>query len=277
MIGLMFFTSCDQNAFNEIMEQKPEVSFVSEEGFIGSSTSVYVGTVLNFKVRVAPNSGSEAELAHFDFSITDLTGATVFNENPEFTDPTGENFFTWNFTPEAASAYTVTATVTDKNGKSNVAYVVVDYVQPVVEGIGTFYGKMDIIGHIKSNTISNIPPYDEDYNFEDLDMKVILGNNNQGKVNVTMEIDGNPVTLYATMEGNNLVFDPFHFFKEIELSPQNVILDLVMNMTGVLDGDNLTLGGDCAGSGSTQIILVTFTVNMTGTIQGNLEKQAEQK
>lgn len=277
VIGLMTFASCDQEVIDDIMAQKPTIEFMAEEGFIASNTSVYVGTELNFKVKVAPNSGSESELAHLDFSITDLTGATVFNQNPEFTNPNGENVFVWSFTPETPSTYVVTATLTDKANKVNIVKVVVDCVQEITEGIGTFTGKLDILGHITSNTISNIPPYDEDYNLENLDMKVVLGNNVNGKVNVSMEIDGTPVTLYATMEGNNLVFDPFHFYKEIELTPQNVILDLVMNMTGVLDGDNLTLGGNCAGSGSTQIIVVTFTVNMTGTIQGNLVKQAEQE
>lgn len=274
-MGLMFFASCDSEVINEIMEQKPTVELVSEEGFISSNTSVYVGTELNFKVKVAPNSGSESPLAHFDFSITNASGTTVFNENPEFTDPSGENIFTFSYTPNVASTYIVTATVTDEAGKANVDGVTIDYVEPVVEGIGTFEGLMTINGHITSNSVQNLPAYDEDYDINDLPIQIVLGTNDEGKINATLDIDGTPVTLYATQDGDNLVFDEFHFNREIELMPQNVVLDLIINMTGVMDGDNLTLSGTCSGAGSTTIVVVVFEVNLEGTLTGELQKVAE--
>ena len=272
VIGLMTFASCTPEAIDDLLAQKPTVEFVSEAGFTSISTSFYVGDTIYFKVKVAPNSGSQSELDHFDFSITTKEGATVVNENPEIIDPAGDNFFTFSFAPEAADNYTVTATITDKAKKANVAAIIIDYVQPIVEGIGTFEGTVNINGHITSNAIQNIPPYDEDYDITDLPLHLVLGTNVEGKINATMEIDGNPVTLYATQDGENLVFDQFHFYKEIELMPQNVTLDLTMNMTGVLHEDTLTLSGDCTGNGSTTIILAVFNVDMTGVIEGTLNK-----
>lgn len=275
VIGLMTFASCTQEVIDDILAQKPTVEFVSEDGFTSTSTSFYVGESINFKVKVAPNSGSQSELDHFDFSITTKEGTVVFNQNPEITDPAGENYFTFSFAPEVADNYTVTATITDKAKKANVAAIIIDYVQPVVEGIGTFDGMVNINGHITSNSVQNFPPYDEDYDITDIPLHLVLGTNVEGKINATLEIDGNPVTLYATQDGENLIFDQFHFYKEIELTPQNVTLDLTMNMTGVMHDDTLTLSGECAGNGSTTILVVVFQVDMTGTIEGTLNKVVE--
>ena len=274
VIGLMTFASCTQEQINEIMEQKPEVAFVSEEGFISGNTSVYVGTELNFKVRVAPNSGSESELAHFDFSITDLTGATVFNENPTFTDPNGENVFEFNFTPEVASTYAVTATITDKAGKANIATVVVDYVQPVVEGLGTFTGIININGHVATNEVVGYT-YNDDYNMENLETTITLGAvGEDNRISATLDIDGSPVTLYGTMENNTITFDEFHFNKTITIT-LDITLDLAMNITGVIENDVLTLSGTANGSGKTQVLLVVVEANYEGTVDGTLNKVVE--
>ena len=274
VIGLMTFASCTQEVIDDIMAQKPVVEFVTEEGMVSTNTSIYLGEELNFKVKVAPNSGSESQLAHFDFSITDLTGATVFNQNPEFTDPTTENFFEFTFTPEAASTYAVTATVTDQAGKANVATVVVDCVEPVLEGLGTFNGTIDIIGHVTTNEVVGYT-YDGDYNMEGLVTTLTLGTvDENNRVSATLEIDGTPVTLYGTMTEGTITFDEFHFNKTITITV-DVTLDLVMNMTGVIENDVLTLSGTATGAGSTMVIVLQVTADYNGTISGTLEKVVE--
>ena len=274
VVGLMTFASCTQEVIDDIMAQKPEVEFVTGEGLVSANTSIYLGEELNFKVRVAPNSGSESELAHFDFSITDLTGATVFNQNPEFTNAAGENTFEFTFTPQAASTYAVIATVTDKAGKANVAKVVVDCVEPVLEGLGTFTGEIDILGHVSTNEVIGYT-YDNDYNMEGLATILTLGAiDENNRVSATLEIDGTPVTLYGTMVEGTITFDEFHFNKTISITV-DVTLDLVMNMTGVLQDDVLTLSGTAIGAGSTMVTVLQITANYNGTIEGSLEKVAE--
>ena len=274
VVGLMTFASCTQEVIDDIMAQKPEVEFVTGEGLVSANTSIYLGEELNFKVRVAPNSGSESELAHFDFSITDLTGATVFNQNPEFTNAAGENTFEFTFTPQAASTYAVIATVTDKAGKANVAKVVVDCVEPVLEGLGTFTGEIDILGHVSTNEVIGYT-YDNDYNMEGLATILTLGAiDENNRVSATLEIDGTPVTLYGTMVEGIITFDEFHFNKTISITV-DVTLDLVMNMTGVLQDDVLTLSGTAIGAGSTMVTVLQITANYNGTIEGSLEKVAE--
>ena len=274
VVGLMTFASCTQEVIDDIMAQKPVAEFVAGDGLISVNTSVYLGETLNFKVKVAPNSGSESELAHFDFSITNLTGATVFNENPEITNPTGENFFEFAYTPTAASTYAVTATVTDKAGKANVVNVVVDCVEPVIEGLGTFAGAIDILGHVTTNEVVGYT-YDADYNMEQLATTLTLGVvDENNRVSATLEIDGTPVTLYGTLAEGTITFDEFHFNKTISITV-DVTLDLVMNMTGVLADDVLTLSGTAAGTGSTMVLVAQVTANYEGTVNGTLNKVAE--
>ena len=271
VIGLMTLASCTQEQIDEIMAQKPVVEFVSGDGLISGDNSYYLGTELNFKVKVAPNSGSESPLVNFDFSITDLTGATVFNSKPEFTDPNGENLFEFSFTPETASTYTVTATLTDQANKVNIATAVINIAQPVVAEMGTFNGTLSIMGHVTTNEVQG-QSYDQDENFENLPVTIALGAiDENNRVSATIEIEGTPVTIYGTMVENTITFDEFHFHKTISLIV-DITLDLLMNITGTLENDVLTLSGTANGTGSAMVILVQLTANYQGTIEGTLEK-----
>lgn len=230
VIGLMFFASCTQEVIDDLMSQKPTIEFVAEEGYISGNTGMYLGNEMNFKVKVAPNSGSEAALSHFDFSVTDLSGDTYYNDNPEITKPNEENIFEYNLIPNYPSTFVVTASITDVNGKVNLIKVVVDYVQPVVEGIGTFSGNININGHITSNEVMG-QSYDQDYNLENLATTLVLGAvSEENRVSATLEIDGTPVTLYGTMVDGTITFDEFQFNKTITLILE-VTLNLTMNMT----------------------------------------------
>ena len=275
VIGLMFFASCTQEQIDDIMAQKPTLEFVAGEGYITGNTSLYLGETLNFKVKAAPNSGSQSELAHLDFSITDITGATVFNSNPEITDPSGENIFEFSFTPEVASTYAVTVEVTDKANKANIITAVIDCVQPVVEGLGTFTGLINITGHVTTNEVQGYA-YDDDYNIEEIVTTITMGVvGDDNRVSATLDIDGTPVTLYGTMAEGNITFDEFHFNRTINLIV-DINLDLVMNMTGTLENDVLTLTGTAAGTGTAMFLFVALQANYQGVVDGTLVKVAEE-
>lgn len=272
IIGMMFFASCTQEQIDEVMAQKPTVEFMSDEGLTSGDCSVYIGSTLNFKVMFAPNSGSESPIVNFDYSITNLDGVVVFNEKPEITDPSGENYYEMSFTPEEASTYAITATVTDEAGKVNVAKIIANFAQPTVAEIGVFSGTININGHVTTNEVAGYT-YDDDYNMEGLATTITLGAlDDNNRVSATIEIDGTPVTLYGTMEENNITFDQFHFHKTINITVE-VTIDLAMDLTGVLQDDILTLSGTAAGSGSTMVIFVEFTANYEGTVEGALQKE----
>ncbi|MBO7083252.1 MAG: hypothetical protein J6W30_05350 [Bacteroidales bacterium] len=274
VIGMMFFASCDPEVMEEILEQKPEVSFVSEEGYISGNSSILIGTELKFKVAIAPNSGSLSELVSFDFSIANASGNIVYSRNPEIIDPSNENIYVFDDLPElSASTYTVTATVTDAADKANVATVIVDYVLPIEEGLGTFVGTMNIQGHLSTNEIAGQEAYNLDTIIPDIPVTMVLGalddNNN---VRGTFYVEDTPVSLYGTMENNVITFDEFHFYKVINLYV-DVQLEYAMNITGVLNNDNISLGGTAFGTGQTQILLAVLQVTLDGNMDGVLEKE----
>ena len=274
VIGLMFFASCTQEVIDDIMAQKPFVEFVSGNDYISNNTGLYVGDTLNFKVKVSPNTSSQSPLVSFDFSVTDLTGATYFSDNASFDDPNGENYFEYSLTPGYASTFAVTATVTDEAGKKGIVNIVVDYVEPVAEGLGTFSGIINISGHITTNEVTGYT-YDDDYNMENLATTLTLGAvGESNRVSATLDIDGTPVTLYGTMDEGTITFDEFHFNKAINIVA-DITLDLAMNLTGVLENDVLTLSGPAVGSGKTQVAFWTLEANFEGTVDGSLEKVVE--
>jgi len=277
-IGLMFFTSCTQELIDNILAQKPTVEFVSGDDLISYNTGVYFGEPLNFEVKTAPNTSSMAMLSSFTFSLVDIEGNVVFNDNPDIDDPFDENYFEYTLTPENASTYLAIATVSDVNQKSEVDTVIVNYVKPVIEGIGTFEGTVNINGQYTTSEILG-NTYNEEHNFENVPVSLILGTvDEENGVSATLDVEGIPVTIYGVMNDNIVTFDNYHFSKALPISISGiditaVMLDLVINMTGTLDNDVLTLNGNVTGSGKAMTNLaIILRANYTGTIEGSLNK-----
>ena len=280
-VGLMTFASCN---FEEMMKQKPEVNFVTEEGYFAGNTNVYLGTELKFKVTIAPNEGSESPLAHVDIAITDLTGTTVFpdastNGNPTIADPYGENTLEWSYTPTVPSTYTLTFKVSDEAGKINVKTIAISVVQPVEAVHGRFKGELDIQGHLKSNEVAGFQAYDQDYEFKDVPFTISLGATNDQRIIATFDIEGFPVTLEGNLEGSiedgTITFDHFHFNKTINLFV-DVTLDLTMDVTSIIEGETITVSGTAAGTGTASVSYASLNVEMTNcVINGTLNKLAE--
>lgn len=278
VIGLMFMASCTQEQINNLLAQKPTVEFVAGEGFISNNTGVYFGEPLNFKVKAAPNSGSGAELSSFKFTLVDKEGNSAYYDSPDIDYPTEENYFEYSVTPETASTFLAIATVTDANKKSAVDTVVVNYVKPVIEGIGTFEGPVNINGSYSTNEILN-NSYQGEYNFENVNVSLILGTvDEENGVSATLDIEGVPVTIYGTNNEGVVTFDPYNINMAMPISISgiditSVMLDLTINMTGTLVDDVLTLNGTGNGTGSADTGLgIVLRANYSGTIEGSLTK-----
>lgn len=278
VIGLMFMASCTQEQINNLLAQKPTVEFVEGDGLISHNTGVYFGQPLNFIVMAAPNSGSGAELSTFKFALVDAEGTSAYYDNPDIDYPTEENYFPYSITPEIASTYLAIATITDANKKSAVDTVVVNYVKPVVEGIGTFEGPLNINGSYSTNEVLN-NSYQGEYNFENVNISLILGTvDEENGVSATLDIDGVPVTLYGTNNEGVVTFAPYNINMAMPISISgiditSVMLDLTINMTGTLVDDVLTLNGTGNGTGSADTGLgIVLRANYSGTIEGSLTK-----
>lgn len=275
IIGVMFFASCTQEQIDEIMAQKPVVEFMAEEGFISKNCEATIGDVLNFKVKIAPNKGSEASLNSFTFTIMDLNGSIVWEEEPEITNPDGETIFTESYTPgENPTTFTVTATVKDAYGKMNAAVVIVDYVQPVEAELGVFKGTVNLNGTLESDTVfHNLP-----VRLNDLETTITLGSlGTDNKVSAAIVIDGTQVTRQGHLENNVITFDEFNLNNQTVSVPvgsfeYEIQLNLTINMTGTLDNDVMTLDGVVTGTSNVNLFAFISHVTMEGSIAGELQK-----
>lgn len=276
VIGLMFFASCTQEQINEIMEQKPTVAFIAEAGFISSNTSAYVGDSLNFKFKVAPNSGSESELVSLTFVVVG-NGTELVNENIEIAEPTGENIYVRTVVPTVANTYAVTVTVKDAAGKMNAAAVSVDYVEPTVAELGVYSGDLTLTGHVVTDQLILGQQLDQDIDTVTLPTVITMGSvGEDNRIRATFEIDGSPVSLYCTKDGNNLTFDPFQLNHTITVFT-DINLALTVNATAVLNEEEGTLDvtADATGTGTLTIPLMNPLIDFNGNIQGILNVVAE--
>lgn len=272
VIGLTFFASCDPNVINDLMGQKPTVEFVEAEGYISSNSSFELGTPLIFQVKITPNQSTQSPLTRLDFDITSADGVSVFHDAPTITDPTGENIFTFSFTPETTSLYAITATLKDEAGKLSVAAITVDYVESIVEEIGTFKGKLNINGRIVSDEPIFGNQLNDTIEIKDIVTEITMGYTANGKVRVSLNIDGTPVSVYCTQDGNTFVFDPFVFTTKVTVIAE-INLELTANITGVIEGDAITIHGATHGSGRANIPATNITVTLDGELNGTLDKE----
>lgn len=274
VIGMMFFASCDPDALNQIMEQLPEVEFVNDTNYISGSTSAWVGEEVHFQIRVEPNGSSQSPIASVHFAVHNaLNGNAVKTYDPEITNPNGENFIDVSFVTNEAAPYEVTVEVKDQAGKLNAAELTIDYVEHIVNVLGKYKGNVEIAGHVKTDKPILGNTIDEDYTTGKLLTEIVLGQlAEDNRAVATFEIDGRPVSLYCTKNGNELVFDEFKFNRLITLVCP-IYLNITVNATATLDEGKMTLTGTANGNGAAiGAQFVSITATLTGNINGELNE-----
>lgn len=270
IIGLMFFASCDP----ELLEQKPEVQFVEGEGFYTHNIGVRLGTELKFKVRVAPNSGSESELKSVEFIITNANNERVFEEHPVIENPAAETDFVFSYTPNKLSAYTVTVNVADEAGKTNIAAIVVGCFENVQAGeFGAFRGDMDLHGYVSSNEIAGHETYQhEEVEVNDVPVTVTLGEVDGDNIHIGLDVEDSYVALWGKWENNTVTILNIDFYKAINLFV-SVSVHFNTNITGVIENDVMTLSGTAEGNGTAQVVAAKLEVSFEeGSLEGELQK-----
>lgn len=280
VIGMMFFASCDPNAINDILEQKPTVEFVSGDNLVSDFSGFWVNTELHFQFKLAPNATSKSPITSFHFAIHDMNGQLIMSDEDatKITNPDGETIIEEVFVKDVPSTYTVKVSVKDAAGKESTAGFAVDYVLPIVSVLGTYQGNVVLAGHVKTDKAVAGYSLDDDYTTGNLPTTVVLGElGENNRVSATFEIDGRPVTLYCTKNDNTLNIDEFHFDRSVPVEGSNasVLLDIkIKNGTAVLSEGTMTLTGNVEGTGTvTGIQYLNVTATATGTINGELQEQ----
>lgn len=270
LIGVLFFASCEEQNFDDILAQKPSIAFLSGEGYCSQDGNYYVDTVLNFKVQATPNATSEAPLYGFNFSIDDLNGHNLVDTS--FTVDTDTLLFTRSFQTQKAGVYIVTATVTDTAGKINSAELKISLVDPTANEIAKYAGYVSIVGDITFDT-TTMP--DQHVAQDSIPTLISLNRGTQeNEVVAVVGIEGTPYPVTCIQEGNQLSFESFHITRT--LPGANVELDMVISMSGTLEGDQLTVNGPVTGTGDLNLFIMVLHADMTGQIDGVLEKVEEE-
>ena len=270
IIGMMFFASCNPDAIDDLLKQKPTVEFVSGDDLVSDFSGFWVGTELHFQIMVAPNATSQSAIQSVHFAIHDLNGNAAYTDDPEITNPNGETVIDETFVSQVPSTYTVSALVKDAAGRENTVVFTVDYVEPIQAVIGKFGGNVVIKGHVKADQTLGTYSLDDDFETEELYSEVVLGTIEGDRVLATFEIDGRPVSLHCTQNDNTFTFDEFHFNRAIPVSNLGVRLDITVNATATLEDGVFTLAGTSTGIGAiTGISLLNATATLSnGTIDG---------
>ena len=268
-LGFLFFTSCDPESFNELLEQQPSIEFVEADGYAMNNSTVYADTEISFKVAMKVNMTSNSPLKSLTFTITDTNGFVVFEERDDLSGNNSDAIeIVKRFTPEYATTLSVTATVEDQVGKRNTAGMTVTCIAPPAddEFIGNFAGRINI----HANIISDNPQLDgQQYESDSLYAEITLHCNQNNAAQATFILDDTEVILTGKRTDNKFVFDNFQYNTTATLV---VDIDLCLNivMTGLLEGNTLTISGDAIGTGSTLFNLITADLN--GNIEGVLER-----
>lgn len=271
LLGVLFFTSCDPESFGELLEQKPNIVFIEDEGYAMNNSTVYTGSELRFKIKAWPNETSGKPLKTYLFVINDSNGNIIHQDTRDLTgSDTEEMEFLETFVPKMTTTLEITATVTDEVGKKNTAAMVITTVLPPTqdEVIGTFFGNIKINCDVTSDT----PAIDG--NQVDIEEKgeIKLSANADNQAQASFTIDDTEIILTGVRDGDKFTFNQFEYTTVVSLV-MDIDIVLHINMTGVLDGDHLIVTGDAEGQGSTLFNMVQAT--LLGNIEGDLTRVEE--
>ena len=271
LIGILFFASCEEQNFDDILSQKPSVAFLSGEDYCYENGNYYVGTELQFKIQATPNSHSEAALLGFNFSIDDASNHNLADTS--FSVDTDTVLFISSFQFVEAGTYVVSATVTDTAGKINTAELLISIIDPTADEIAKYSGYVNIVGDIvyDSTTIQ-----DQHVVQDSMPTTISLNHGSQeNEVVAIVGIEGTPYPVSCVQEGNQISFDSFHITRT--LPGANLELDIVISMVGTLEDDVLTIEGPVTGTGDLNLFILAIHADMTGRIDGVLQKVEDEE
>lgn len=270
-IGVLFFVGCEGQNLDDVIAQKPAIAFLSGDGYCSQDGNYYVGTELQFKVQATPNSNSEAPLLGFNFSIADVGGHTLVDTS--MTVEADTLLFTSSFQTEKEGVYIVTATVTDTAGKINAAELTISMINPESDKIADYIGYVSIVGDVVFDS-ANIQ--DQHVAQDSILTQITLNHGSEeNEVVAVVGIEGTPYPVSCIQEGNTISFESFHITRT--LPGANVELDMVISMTGTLDGDQLAIEGPVTGTGDLNLFIMVIHADMNGHIEGVLQKVEDEE
>lgn len=257
-IGLMFFASCKKGG--------PTITVVTDPGYACQNSEVFSGDPILVGFNVTGENLVQMTM------IAEQNGAAIYNDT-ETLDNVSSYSYTKYFTLDVTGAVTIRGTVTDASGRTATKSFDLNFNEkPNAKFIGHYEGDILYTGTGNLN-VSGQEPQNLEFNEEPFASVVdIEPGESIIEVIATISIDQQSSTVKGTVEGNKVTFEAINdtFYQ----SYQGVVVPIEMTyaITGVLNGDQLEISGTCSGHGEVNIVIISGTIDLDGTLGGSLTK-----
>lgn len=267
-IGLMLFASCKKDPIAPTINILADADCVSENAQVYSGDEIQVGF-----------TGTAENLTQIDVVISQdgtVLASLSDNMSGQKDEPVPPFTYKHAFTIEAVGIVTITGTATDANGlTASKSFNVIYEEKPYEKFLGTYEGNTLFTGIIRTQMQGQEPMEQEVTDFA-MPVKLSLsGGENPNEVQALWKMESQEMTVTGTVDGDKVSFEVVDFPYTFNYQYQQgfnipITFTVTYTINGTLNGEQLDLDGTCKGSGN--IILISATAEIDGTIGGSLTK-----
>lgn len=258
-IGLLFFASCKK-------ETQPTISIATGANYAGQGTELFADD----PVTVGFSAIGE-KLTKIEMNVSQ-NGMVIYTDAQSI-ENADTYLYVHSFTIDAVGTVTVSGIVTDAKGHTaTTSFDILYYEKPNAKFVGRYEGNALITGSYDIE-VTNMEPMHED--FENRPVAAIVemaAADNSNEVVATVTIDEETSTMTGIVEGNKVIFEAINSSYNMTYQGFSLPIDMTYNIIGTLNEGRLELSGDCKGDGSINMLFITGTIQMEGTVGGSLDK-----
>ena len=262
-IGLMLLASCKKDT-------QPTINVVSDPGYVSQNSEVFSGDQL----LVGFNATGE-NLIQITM-IAEQNGAAIFTHSETLENVASYSYIK-TFSLDVTGTVTIRGTVTDAKGNTAAkSFDIHMNEKPNAKFVGHYEGNILFTGTANLN-VSGMDPMNENLENEPFPTAIdITPGESIIEVLATININNQSNTVKGTVEGDKVVFeavnDTFTYNYDYQGFSVPIPLDMTYAITGLLNSDQLGISGTCKGNGEISLLIYTGTVELEGTLGGNLNK-----
>ncbi len=255
LVGLALMASCKKDI-------QPTITATA-----GSGTTLYAGD----SVTVGFTANGQA-LTKIEMNATQ--NGTVLHSHSTAVTPSADSYnYTHTFSIDAIGTVTVTGIVTDAKGnQATTSFDITCNEKPNAKFVGHYEGDALVSGSYDIE-ITNMNPIHEEFTDRPFTtLADIVAGENINEVTATIKINDQENTVNGTVEGNKVTFEAINDTYNIPYQGFQVPVSMTYNIVGTLSEGQLQLSGNCTGSGDVNLVFVSGTLALEGTVSGSLNK-----
>lgn len=258
-VGLMFFASCKKDI-------QPTINVATGSNYASQSTEVFSGD----QITVGFSATGE-KLTNIEMSVSQ--NGIIMYSDAQTIDNAESYLYAHSFELEAIGTVTISGTVTDAKGHTATSsFDIIYYEKPNAKFVGHYEGDALFNGTYDIDLSTMNPMHDTltDQPFPSI-LDIVAGEEND-EVVTTITINEQTNTVKGTVEGNKVVFEAINSVYNMTYQGFTVPINMTYTITGTLNEGMLDLEGTCNGHGDINMLFISGTIDMEGTIGGSLNK-----